>query len=160
LKKPGNCFIYIIIIFITITVVSTNLTKESDSSDKESDVKKLILFNKESDVKKLKIDPFNLKQATLTDKDILTISVFYTGGCKKHDFALGTVPGFVSTNSTQHMNLVLAHRNNGDACKKIVTESLHFDISPLKEKHQEIQGQKSSRMILHLMNAALEYEFK
>ena len=140
--------------------MSTNLTQGSHSTDKESAVKKLVLFNKESDVKKLKIDNFNLKQAKLIDKDILSISVFYTGGCKKHDFVLGTVPGFGTTNSSHEVDLVLAHRNNGDVCKKIVAESLHFDLSPLKERYKQIHGQKFGRMALRLMNTALEYEFK
>jgi hypothetical protein len=123
-------------------------------------VKKLILLSKEFDVKKLKIDPFHLKRAKLVDKDILMVSVFYTGGCKKHDFALVAAPGFMTTNSSLQVDLVLIHRNNGDACKKIVTESLHFDLAPLKEKYQEIHGRKLGRATLLLMNTVIEYEFK
>src|SRR5688500_20120800 len=92
------------------------------------------MLDNESAIQKLKKDTFFLKEATLIDNDILSVIVSYSGGCKKHDFILATVPHFTTTNSSHQANLVLAHENNGDACKKIVKEHLYFDLLRSEER--------------------------
>jgi hypothetical protein len=118
------------------------------------------MLDNESAIQKFKRDTFFLKEATLTDNDILSIIVSYSGGCKKHDFILATVSSFIRTDSSDQVNLVLAHENNGDICKKIVKEHLYFDLLPLKERYQQVYGIKASSIVLRLLNASISYKFK
>jgi hypothetical protein len=119
------------------------------------------MLDNESTIQKLKKDTFFLKEATLINNDILSVIVSYSGGCKKHDFTLATTPHFTTTTNLSHQaNLVLAHENNGDACKKIVKEHLYFDLLPLKERYQQVYGIKASSIVLRLMNASINYQFK
>jgi hypothetical protein len=124
------------------------------------EISPIIIFHNEISLKKLKREPFSLKVAKLTDNDILSITVSYTGGCKKHDFILATVPLFTIMGESHQVDLVLSHENNGDACKKIVTESLYFDLFPLKETYQKVYGIKTSSMLLRIVNVSITYQFK
>jgi len=92
----------------------------------------------------------------------LSTVVSYSGGCEKHEFTLGAIPGMINTDSSLQANLVLGHENNGDTCKKIVKERLDFDLSPLKEKYRQVNRVKAGSIMLHLMNTAIiiKYNFK
>jgi hypothetical protein len=126
----------------------------------DHEVSPVVIFHNEASLKRLKRDPCFLKGANITDNDTLSIIVSYTGGCKKHDFILATVRLFTATAENDQIDLVLSHENNADMCKKIVTEPLYFDLSPLKEKYQKACGIKTSSMLLHLMNRSIKYQFK
>lgn len=140
-----------------VIIVFANLTQNTNSTGK---IPRIIMLDNESAIQKLKMDTFFLKEATLIDNDILSVTVSYSGGCKKHDFILATVPRFTTTTNLSHQaNLVLAHENNGDACKKIVKEHLYFDLLPLKERYQQVYGIKASSIVLRLMNASINYQF-
>ena len=133
------------------------MTQNTNSNDKTA---RIVLFDNESAIEKLKTDKFFLKEVTLTDNDILSVIVSYSGGCKKHDFTLATAPHFTSTDLRHQIDLVLAHEDNGDACKKIVKESLYFDLLPLKERYQQVYGIKASSIVLRIMNQSINYQFK
>jgi hypothetical protein len=155
-KNPRNYLIYIIIVLIII--VFTDLTQNTNSTGKTP---RIIMLDDESAIQKLKMDTFFLKEVTLIDNDILSVIVSYSGGCKKHDFILAAaIPHFTTTDLSQQANLVLAHENNDDACKKIVKEHLYFDLLPLKERYQQVYGIKASSIVLRLMNASINYQFK
>ena len=123
------------------------------------EVSPVVILHNEASLKRLKRDPFFLKGAKITDNDILSIIVSYTGGCKKHDFILAAVPIFATNAENHQIDIILSHQNNADMCKKIVTESLYFDLSPLKEKYQKAYGIKKSSMLLRIMNITIEYQF-
>jgi hypothetical protein len=142
---------------VLVIIVFTDLTQNTNSTSKTP---RIIMLDNELAIQKLKMDTFFLKEATLTDNDILSVIVSYSGGCKKHDFILATAPHFTTTNLSHQANLVLAHENNGDACKKIVKEHLYFDLLPLKESYQQVYGIKASSIVLRLMNASINYQFK
>lgn len=135
------------------------LIQVSNSKDK---IPQVVVFDNESNIKKLKMDVYNLIDAKLIENDILSTVVSYSGGCEKHEFTLGAIPGMTNTDSSLQANLVLGHENNGDTCKKIVRERLDFDLSPLKEKYQQVYGIKAGSIILQLMNKPIniKYNFK
>jgi hypothetical protein len=132
------------------------LNPDTNYTDK---VQPIILFDNESLVKKLKYDTFFLKNADLLDGDILTVRVTYSGGCKNHDFILATLSPSITTEFGHEVHLALSHENNGDVCKKMVTESLYFDLLPLKETHQRVYRTKEGLIVLHIMNRSIKYEF-
>ena len=140
-----------------LIIVFTDLTQNTNSTGKTP---RIIMLDDESAIQKLKMDIFFLKEATLIDNDILSVIVSYSGGCKKHEFLLATLSHFTTTDLSHQANLLLAHENNGDTCKKIVKEHLYFDLLPLKERYQQVYGIKTSSIILRLMNGSINYQFK
>lgn len=122
-----------------------------------SDTNKVIFVDNGSFIEKLKSDFFVLKGTDLKD-DNLSLIVTYSGGCKKHEFVLAATSH--STNSDlKKVNLTLSHDNKGDICKKIVRDSLNFDLLPLKERFQQNYGKKEGSMILHLKDKDIQYNF-
>ena len=122
-----------------------------------SDTNKVIFVDNGSFIENLKRDFFVLKGTDLKD-DNLSLIVTYSGGCKKHEFVLAATSD--STNSDlKKVNLTLSHDNKGDICKKIVRDSLNFDLLPLKERFQQNYGKKDGSMILHLKDKDIQYNF-
>ena len=72
--------------------------------------------------------------------DIINIDVSYSGGCKEHSFQL-TTNGLYAKSNLPKINLYLSHNNNEDMCKKMIEETIHFDI-------KQIQTQSKSIIIL------------
>ena len=57
-----------------------------------------------------------------------------------------------------NVQLQLLHNSNNDACKKIVTEDLFFNILPLKTKLQkENNNQKDINLLLIINNITINY---
>lgn len=79
-------------------------------------------------------DPVTIT-AFSTDGDTLLLTVQYSGGCREHDFALIAWNGWLETVPVA-AGLLLAHDANGDACEALITETLRFDLSPLRRSHE------------------------
>jgi len=62
------------------------------------------------------------------NKDILTLEINYSGGCKEHQFKLYT-NGEVENSNLQ---LFLVDLQNEDFCKMLITDTLKFNLSNLK----------------------------
>ncbi len=104
-------------------------------------------------------DPFTITGVALAGH-VLEIEVSYTGGCGEHQFTLVAAPGFEESDPVQAM-LQLFHNAGGDTCEAIVTETLLFDLTPLKEAWQESYGQEAGTMTLNLAGApeSIRYQF-
>lgn len=60
----------------------------------------------------------------------IQLIVSYSGGCAEHSFRLIGSP--ILTKSLPPQRAVkLIHTNNGDQCKKMITDTLMFDVTPL-----------------------------
>jgi hypothetical protein len=60
----------------------------------------------------------------------IQLVVSYSGGCAEHSFRL--IGSAVLTKSLPPQRSVkLIHTNNGDQCKKMITDTLLFDVTPL-----------------------------
>jgi hypothetical protein len=125
-------------------------------------IQRIVLLDNRFEQGKMKFAPFSLRGAKLTDDDTLSLSVSYTGGCKEHDFTLATVYSFKSTDLVYQADLVLAHEDNNDACKRILREHLYFDLYPLRKKIQQVYGTrtKGQSIVLRLANLTLNYPLK
>ncbi len=146
-------------ILIFMIILPNTLIQVSNSTAKTP---RIIVIENESHIQKMKMDIFNLIEAKFIENDILSIVVSYSGGCEKHEFSLVAALGFTNTDLSPHAKLALGHESNGDTCKKIIRERLAFDLSPLKEKCQQVYGIKSDLMTLLMMNTTItiEYSFK
>ncbi|OGV90578.1 MAG: hypothetical protein A3J88_05960, partial [Melioribacter sp. RIFOXYB12_FULL_38_5] len=79
----------------------------------------------------VKKDMIAVNSASL-EKDMLALSVSYSGGCRDHIIDLYAYTGILKSNPPQ-MNLVLSHNANGDMCEAYVTRTINFDLSKIKE---------------------------
>lgn len=67
------------------------------------------------------------------NKNILSVFVTYSGGCKEHTFELLS-NGMYAKSLPPQVSVVLKHTNNGDNCRELVMKELKFDVSALKYK--------------------------
>ncbi len=65
------------------------------------------------------------------DGNILNLEVSYSGGCEDHSFELIS-NGMYKKSMPPQLNLYLKHTNNGDACRKLVMDTLQFNIEDAK----------------------------
>ena len=72
-------------------------------------------------------DPFTIKTARI-EGEMLIIEVSYSGGCKEHDFQLFT-DGMLMKSLPPKQTYFLKHAANADFCKKMVHDTLRYDLS-------------------------------
>jgi len=71
--------------------------------------------------------PFTIIDASIV-KDNLTVVVQYGGGCREHYFKLFSSGAF-EKKSPPKIDLFLEHNFNDDFCKKLVLDTLVFEIT-------------------------------
>jgi hypothetical protein len=81
-------------------------------------------------------DPFTLNDAKIED-DCLHISVSFSGGCAAHEFIMtyAGLPDFSEYDYTG--KLTLGHNNHGDMCEAYITQTVSFDLKPLRKKDSD-----------------------
>ncbi len=93
------------------------------------DIKNIIIESK-LDAQILERNFTNIDSLAIT-ADTLSIFVKYGGGCKKHVFELYSDKMYLKSLPSK-LTLYLTHDNNADACKKLITRELKFNISAIK----------------------------
>lgn len=81
--------------------------------------------------------------------DVLRISVLYGGGCGKHTFAAVAANVWLESDPVQTY-VTLIHDSDGDPCRALKGEPLHFDLTPMKRSWQRSYGRRAGAMIIHL----------
>ena len=105
-------------------------------------------------------DAYTINAATLQD-GTLTINVSYSGGCETHAFTLVAEQRFLESYPVQ-LRVSLAHDANSDTCEALITEALHFDLTPIKEAYQKAYRKDTGTIALRLKDAPpsdLFYDF-
>jgi hypothetical protein len=82
-------------------------------------------------------------------RDVLSVFVNYSGGCKEHHFDLIS-NGVYTKSSPPQIALCLKHINNEDMCRKLIMKELKFNISKIKCK-----GSKS--LLVKIGEQSVEY---
>lgn len=77
-------------------------------------------------------DEVFIKTAVIKD-DCLTINFSYGGGCEPHEFELRELPIFCGTPPAPPVTLQFMHNANGDACEALLSRTLSYDLSSLRE---------------------------
>jgi hypothetical protein len=75
-------------------------------------------------------DPYTLQSASIKG-DMMTLVVTYGGGCKEHSFVLFADPRIMKSMPPQQ-NILLHHFANEDHCRALITDTLRYDLSPLR----------------------------
>lgn len=68
---------------------------------------------------------------TSVNGDVVSIVVQYGGGCETHQFDLFADPRIMKSMPPQQ-NIVLKHNANGDNCRALITDTVHFDLKPIR----------------------------
>ncbi len=113
----------IYIAFSLTFIYSCNLSKKRNSN--KDLVPQLII--QENYLPAKDNTPFTILNASIK-KDFLTLTVQYGGGCKEHFFKIYS-SGIYQKQSNPKLTIYLEHNFNEDFCKKLVVDTLVFNIS-------------------------------
>lgn len=97
-------------------------------------------------------DPVEILDAKL-DAPFLDVTVRYGGGCARHDFDLIVASGWMESQPVQ-IDVALAHDAHDDPCDALPTETVRFDLTPLREDYAASYGSGSGAMVIHLEPAS------
>jgi hypothetical protein len=122
----------------------------------QTDVPSVLLVS-EDDPRPWPMDPWTFVSHAL-DGDTLTLSIQYGGGCRVHRFALLVDPVFRESHPVQ-VSARLAHDADGDMCRALISEDLHFDLAPLRRHYQEAYGEGPGVIAFILEGWRITYEF-
>ena len=106
---------------------------------------KVLMILNSDEINKLSKAPFTIKSIELMGDEI-EIKVSYVGGCKPHDFMLFVADKILINSQSTSINLNLSHDDNGDRCKRIVTEKLVFDLSPLAKYNPHLEYKRTVKI--------------
>ncbi|MBO9703829.1 MAG: hypothetical protein J7604_26720 [Sporocytophaga sp.] len=76
----------------------------------------------------LRTPDYDILSSKIT-KDVLTITVKYGGGCRQHKFDL--ISNGKPSASVFELNLL--HLTTDDHCRRLLLDTLRFDLSPLRK---------------------------
>ena len=93
-------------------------------------------------------DPFTLLDASISG-DILSLTVQYGGGCADHEFSL-VGPLTIAEGDPTPIPIFLQHRANGDMCEALLTETITFDLTPLRNHWMSETGRSEGTMELSI----------
>lgn len=99
-----------------------------------------------SDFSSWPTDPLDFLEVGFTG-DTLVATVSYGGGCREHEFALVIADLFRESHPVQTSGL-LSHDARGDLCRALITRTLRFDLSPLRDAYHGAYGANSRTIVL------------
>ena len=87
--------------------------------------------------------------AASIDGDTLTATVAYSGGCEDHTFTLCWDGSFLESAPVQ-VRLELLHTGPPDPCEAYPSETLGFDLTPLREAYGAAYGTETGVITVNL----------
>ena len=79
-------------------------------------------------------DPVTIKSVRMEGNKLI-LAVQYSGGCENHSFQCIGSP-VIAKSLPPIRSIQLVHTANGDACKKLIEQTLEIDISALAYKQE------------------------
>lgn len=95
--------------------------------------------------------PYTTTSASI-DGDVLGVGVQYSGGCEEHEFFLYG-PTTIPDGDPANITLFLIHESNKDFCEALISETRQFDLTPLKNRWQEVRGETSGEISINIHDA-------
>lgn len=114
----------IFILLVLITGISCKSIKNTSSTNQQKGSPVIIDSSFNVNNKNMRMNILNMQ----LNKDLLTIEINYSGGCKEHQFNLYS-NGITENNNLQ---LFLVDAQTEDFCKMLLTDTLNFNLSNLK----------------------------
>lgn len=129
--------------------VAENTSAGSESDSSEPKVLPVLLAE---DLPNDSGDAYAIRQTSVYGS-VLEIVLTYGGGCEAHEFVLMTT-GAVMKSMPPQMEIVLHHNANGDMCRALVTDTVRFELEPVKP-----QGNGSLILRLQDYNDRIVYNY-
>lgn len=98
--------------------------------------------------------------AVVVDGDVLSITVGYGGGCEEHLWALCWPDGSFMESDPVQARLELWHGGEPDPCDAYLSETLTFDLTPMRDAWHASYGAGPGTMILLLDDESATYTFE
>lgn len=98
-------------------------------------------------------------QALSVDGDTLVVDVIYTGGCEDHLFEICWPSASFAYTEPPSAILELWHGGVEDLCDADLTETLSFDLEPLKQAWQDGSDQQTGTLLIQLAGQSDTYTF-
>lgn len=112
------------ILLVLITGISCKSNKNTSNSNQPKGSPVIIDSSFNVDNKNMRMNILNMQ----LNKDVITIEINYSGGCKEHQFNLYST-GIAENNNLQ---LFLVDAQTEDFCKMLLSDTLNFNLSNLK----------------------------
>lgn len=90
-----------------------------------------------------------------TIKDTLEVDVGYSGGCEEHVFT-ACWDGAIMESSPLQARIIVEHNANEDACEAYISETLTFDLTPMRNFYNAPEG---TTIILRVEDSSADYVF-
>ena len=154
--------LFALTIFLTMVIFITSITPASALALAQRQNLSILLDLRNSIIEDLVYDPLNI-QKVMINNDNISITVDYPGGCNIHDFTLIGSRSFIETLPAQAY-IKLSHNSNGDRCEAGFTDTLRFDLTPLKEQYLAAYKTEHGSIILTVVSGDqsrgnIEYNF-
>ncbi|MBI5216286.1 MAG: hypothetical protein HY960_11085 [Ignavibacteriae bacterium] len=81
--------------------------------------------------------------------DTIYMRVGYSGGCKEHTFQLYALNYFAESNPPQ-AEVVLSHNSQNDRCRQFITDTLRFNLSPLRVLYKQMYSRPTGNLLLNI----------
>lgn len=78
---------------------------------------------------------YSISSAELTATS-LVVELHYSGGCEDHHFRLVTV---LDAPTTEVLRIKIVHSDNDDHCKRLMTETIKFDLRELLSGYPRVR---------------------
>ena len=104
-------------------------------------------------------DPLSVESASITG-DALQATVRFGGGCARHRIALLLGRAFMESFPVQ-VHARLTHDSGGDMCDALLTRTITFDLTPLKQRYLSAYGPGAATVVINLSGVpgSLRYSF-
>ncbi len=99
-----------------------------------------------------------LSSMNVTDRNLLELSVGYTGGCTEHYIDVCWNREF-SSDSPPEVELFIVHNDQGDTCNDPVTEDLSYMLVTLLDSWWSETGTGTGTVLLKLENREVTWSF-
>lgn len=100
----------------------------------------------------------DVQRITMVDDD-LEIRVGYGGGCEDHLWSVCWPDRVFQESAPVRAHLALWHDSQGDDCDAYLTDTLLFDVDPVKEAWLDAYGPGGGTFILVLEGEEASYSF-
>jgi hypothetical protein len=144
---------WVIFLVAALSIIGCKNRKSTTVANKQPEAAKAVIVHENYSLSKDNAD-FDVINASING-DILTMIVSYSGGCKEHVFNAHATKIYMKSMPPQ-IGLMIEHINNEDNCRSIVTDTLLFNLTPIRYPGNE----KDYTVIVRLPKVAEGISYK
>lgn len=138
----------ILIIFALVRCTENAITAEAVNDEL---LRPILFISGTNNLGDINTDEVSIDNVII-NKNILTISATYPGGCDIHSTALFSKTGWNETSPVQ-LEMKLIHHSYSDTCSNNISERFYFDLKPLATLYYLSYRTKDGVIQLHIYDS-------